>query len=69
MARFRKERFRAEDLVLCTDPIYEWCCLECYARMSLAKDDPRVGTGWCPRCDRCGGLTAPFDDEAQNPSN
>lgn len=70
MGRFGQGRFRAEDLVLCLDPIYRWSCAECYAKLVLEKDDPRVGSGMCPKCDRCGAFMVPVPANlVDDPSN
>lgn len=58
----KRARFRREDLVSFTGAHYKWCCIGCYARLTLEQGDPRAATGMCPRCARCGGLMAPVHD-------
>ena len=54
MPTFKRVRLRAEDLVADTRPWRHFQCSGCYAKLTLKRDDPRVGSGMAPRCERCG---------------
>lgn len=59
-------RYSASDLVRSYEPHLRWRCIGCFASLTLAADDNRVGTGRCPRCERCGDLTAPVHGETRS---
>jgi uncharacterized paraquat-inducible protein A len=45
-----------------------WCCSECLHRFDLSPDDPRVGSGRCPACPRCGAAITVVISSGTEPS-
>jgi hypothetical protein len=66
--KVKRGSFHPEDLVLVTDPIYRWCCPECYARLTLKRADSRAIVRSAPRCERCDAFMCALDDD-RDPSN
>lgn len=64
--KFKQGRFRAEDLVPCTEAIYRWGCPGCYAELTLKRGDARATAELAPRCDRCGDFMAPIEIDAKD---
>jgi len=63
-----RRSFREVDLVRSTTPHYLWRCIGCSQSLRLSPSDPRAGSGTCPRCDRCGDLTAPVHGVDKEPN-
>lgn len=58
----------AKDLVRAYFRHLKWKCIGCGAVLKLEPEDERVGTGQCPRCERCGDLTCAIGDPPKEPS-
>jgi hypothetical protein len=67
--KLKRGSFRPEDLVLVTEPIYQWGCPGCYAKLMLKREDPRASGELAPRCERCGTFMCAFPDDDRDPLN
>lgn len=62
-ARLMTAKFRIDTLEQSFTPHHSWRCPTCWGTLILAADDPRLGTGTAPKCEKCDVWMAPMNPD------